>query len=135
MSSTCGYALNNPGNLRFIANPKRAWNGQVAEHQGFGRYDTPQNGTRALGHQLLHDQKIGALTIRALITVGSPPSENDTEAYIRAVLKDLQMLPGEERLIYDLSLPGKLSALARAIAHQENGYIDATYDWAWVYIQ
>ena len=74
---------NNPGNLRYI-DPSRAWNGQIGNNAGFGIYDTPANGVRALWKQIVA-YKLN--TVRAIVTKFAPPSENPTEAYIAFVCK------------------------------------------------
>ena len=75
-----GYRNNNPGNLRYIA--KNPWQGQIGNDNGYGIYDTPQNGTRALGHQLRAYGDRGLNTVKLIISTWAPSSDNDTIAYI-----------------------------------------------------
>lgn len=119
-----GYRNNNPGNLRFIAsNP---WNGQTGNDGGYGIYDSPQNGTRALGHQL---SAYGLDTVAGIITRWAPSTENNTSAYITDVSDQLGVGPNDS-----IDVQASLADLAQAIARHENGYVDASYDWTWVYL-
>jgi hypothetical protein len=121
-----GYRNNNPGNLRFIV--RNPWNGQVGDDGGYGIYDTPANGTRALGKQLLAYARAGRTTVRDIIATWAPTNENDTESYIRDVASQLGVEPD---VTIDVDL--QLGSLARAIAKHENGYLDAAYNFdAWV---
>jgi hypothetical protein len=120
-----GYRNNNPGNLRYIAsNP---WNGQTGNDGGYGVYDTPENGTRALGHQLQAYSDEGYATVSAIITHWAPSSDgNDTAAYIADVADQLGVGADDSIDVYTV-----LPQLAAAIAKHENGYLDASYDWSW----
>lgn len=120
-----GYRNNNPGNIRYIAtNP---WNGQIGNDGGYGIYDTPRNGTRALGHQL---RKYGSNTIGALISKWAPAADsNNTAAYIADVSSQLDIDAWAP-----IDVVSQLADLAEAIARHENGYIDSTYDFQWVYL-
>ena len=90
-----GYRNKNPGNLNYIADPKRAWNGQIGlgdawlpqPQRRFGEYETHEMGIRALVGQLTVNQtRKGFNTIRKQITSWAPASDNnDTAAYIAAV--------------------------------------------------
>lgn len=92
-----GYRNKNPGNLNYIADPKRAWNGQIGlgdvwlpeGSRRFGAYETHEMGIRALVGQLTVNQtRKGYNTIRKQITSWAPASDNnDTEAYIAAVAR------------------------------------------------
>jgi hypothetical protein len=130
-----GYRNNNPGNLRFLTS--NAWNGQIANDGGYAVYDSKQNGTRALGRQLLAYAKRGQNTVR-LILAGdpqrglygwAPPNENNTEAYIDDVAGQLEVEPNQP-----ISVQQRLPDLGRAIAKHENGYVDNSFDWSWVYL-
>lgn len=111
-----GIRDNNPGNLRYIANPARAWNGQIGDNQGFGVYDTAANGVRAMSHQLQEDFANGDTTLADLITTWAPPSENDTAAYIAAVAAQTGLDPNAR-----LDLYPNLPAIVAAIIQHENG--------------
>jgi hypothetical protein len=127
---TRGYRNNNPGNIRYIANARRAWRGQIADDKGYGVYDTPANGTRALGHQLEAYARRGLVTVRSIISTWAPSNENDTNAYIAHVSSDLSVDPDDS-----LDVRARLPKIARAIAKHENGYVDTSYDFeTWVYL-
>lgn len=119
-----GYRNNNPGNIRFIA--RNPWNGQVGNDGGYGVYDTPQNGTRALGRQLRIYANRGITSVRDIIATWAPSSENNTYAYIADVASQLGVDADQP-----LDVAGSLPDLARAIARHENGYLDSGYNWDW----
>ena len=111
-----GIRDNNPGNLRYIANPARAWNGQVGDNQGFGVYSSAELGVRAMSHQLQEDFSNGDTTLADLITTWAPPSENNTPAYIAAVAGQTGIDPNAQ-----LDLYANLPAIVAAIIQHENG--------------
>lgn len=83
-----GYPLglrnNNPGNLR----TGDAWQGMIGSNQGFVVFSDISWGIRALGIDLYGDiVNDGDNTIRKLITAYAPPIENNTNAYIAAVVE------------------------------------------------
>ncbi len=81
-----GIRNNNPLNIRYSLRNK--WVGQGEPVGGLCTYDTSVNGIRA-GAMLIqaHYDRRGAATIRDLIEIWAPASENNTEAYIRNVEK------------------------------------------------
>lgn len=125
--SSRGYRNNNPGNLRFVrSNP---WQGQVGDDNGYGIYDTPEHGTRALGHQLRAYAARGLNTVVSIISTWAPASDNNnTSAYIGDVSTALSIGTDEP-----FDVEASLADLAQAIARHENGYLDSSYDWQWVY--
>lgn len=121
-----GYRNNNPGNIRYLT--AHAWNGQVDNDNGYAVFDTPQNGTRALGHQLQAYIARGLTTSRAIVSTWAPPSDgNDTEAYIDDVATQLSVGPDDD-------VSDRLADLAQAIARHENGYLSSDFDFQWVYL-
>lgn len=96
-----GVRNNNPGNIDY--NPRNAWQGQLGLEVGvpsprFARFDTPENGIRALGKLLINYRGkdgmpgvggAGIDTVRETITRWAPGNENNTEAYIAAVARRL----------------------------------------------
>ncbi len=80
---------NNPGNIWDGLDPahgktKRIWPELPIDGRGFVIYPTPSAGRAALEHDL--SIKIGrGMDLRALLTQYAPPSQNDTETYIRNV--------------------------------------------------
>jgi hypothetical protein len=91
----------NPGNIDY--NPRNAWNGQLGLELGvasprFARFDSPENGIRALGKLLINyrgkdgqpgEGGLGIDTVRETISRWAPGNENNTEAYIAAVTAKL----------------------------------------------
>jgi hypothetical protein len=122
-----GYRNNNPGNLRTVrSNP---WQGQIGDDGGYGVYDTPEHGTRALGHQLRAYAARGLNTVVSIISTWAPASDNNnTAAYIGDVSTALSIGTDEP-----FDVEASLADLAQAIARHENGYLDSSYDWQWVY--
>lgn len=123
-----GYRNNNPGNLRtVVSNP---WQGQIGDDGGYGVYDTPENGTRALGHQLRAYAARGLDTATQIISTWAPASDNNnTAAYIADISTSLSIGTDEP-----IDVEDRLADLAEAIARHENGYVDSGYDWTWVYL-
>lgn len=83
-----GLANNNPGNIR---RSKVRYKGEVqpSRDPSFKQFESPAWGYRAV-FMLLHTYRVrhGLRTIREMISRWAPPSENHTEAYIRAVAAD-----------------------------------------------
>jgi hypothetical protein len=81
-----GIRTRNPGNIRAGIGFK----GEVsADKDGYAIFDSYHNGIRAIAVDLLTKYRRGLVTVRSIITVYAPKSENDTEAYIRAVCKGM----------------------------------------------
>lgn len=91
----------NPGNIDY--NPRNAWIGQLGLEQGvasprFARFDSPENGIRALGKLLINYRGKDGMpgvggpgidTVRETVSRWAPGNENNTEAYIAAVTAKL----------------------------------------------
>jgi hypothetical protein len=106
---------NNPGNLEF-----RGQSGATPE-QGegrFARFDSAEAGVAALTRQLQLYGSRGVDTIEKIITKYAPPSENNTTAYINAIVNKLRV-PAAEKL--DLNDPEILSGLIQGISRHEAG--------------
>ena len=71
---------------------------------------------------LLHTYRVrhGLRTIREMISRWAPPSENHTEAYIRAVAADTGIGPDEALDTLD---PATMVPVAAAISRVENGTV------------
>jgi BMFP domain-containing protein YqiC len=123
-----GYRNNNPLNLRYI-DPSRAFNGQVRNDGGYGVYDSMQNGVRAAGKQLKQYAARGMSTIRQIVSTWAPPAENDTQAYVADVSAQLDLDADES-----FDVVTQLADLAAAMARHENGYLDDSINWQWVYL-
>lgn len=126
-----GIRNNNPGNIDY--NKANQWQGQLGLEVGvpkprFARFDTPENGLRALGKLLQTYQiKHGLKTVKQIISRWAPSTENDTEAYVRSVEKRTGTAPGTEVNMKDQKV---LRGFTEAIAIHENGfnpYTDAVY--------
>ena len=85
-----GIRNNNPGNLIYT-NIK--WKGKLPKHQNkdrrFEMFIAPEYGVRAMIKDLKHDIGKGKNTVPALVEEYSPRFENNTDAYIKTVCKDL----------------------------------------------
>jgi hypothetical protein len=129
----------NPGNLRWDGT---IWQGLADPMYDAGKYlrfATPLDGLRALGRDLRTKHSKGLRTVRAIITKYAPPNENDTDAYIAAVVRRLfPHLRGDpvalERAADELvDVPRNLVAFMRAVVAHENGaawehhYTDSEY--------
>lgn len=86
-----GIRNNNPGNIRVgvlfdgLATPGQRTPVQKPEKE-FSVFVSPEMGLRALTRNFLtSNKKNGRDTVRKMITRFAPPSENDTEAYIKKV--------------------------------------------------
>lgn len=138
--TTRGVRNCNPGNIDY--NPRNNWQGQLGLEIGvqkprFARFDTPENGIRALGKLLLAYRGKDGMpgvggpgidTVRETISRWAPGNENDTEAYIGAVAKALGVQPNQ---VIDVRLPATLRGLVVAIIRHENGgvpYPDTVID-------
>lgn len=73
----------NPLNIRF--NPSNAWKGQLSEYKGFCVFVSESYGFRAAYRLLTNYIANGVNTIEAIIRRWAPPTENNTEEYIKFV--------------------------------------------------
>lgn len=113
-----GIRNHNPGNLRRSAD---RWQGlaPVQADPDFFQFTAPEWGYRALLRTLqTYRRKHGLKTIAELINRWAPPTENDTEAYLRDVCRAMQVTPD---FVPDTDDRETMCALAAAIAHHENG--------------
>ncbi|MNF81009.1 hypothetical protein D3C85_548610 [compost metagenome] len=120
-TETRGVRNRNPGNIDL--SPSNKWVGQLGLETGvpkprFARFDTPENGIRALGKLLLtYQRKHGLKTVKAIISRWAPSVENDTGAYVRAVEANTGTRPGAE---IDLTQPAVMAGFVKAIIQHEN---------------
>lgn len=121
-----GIASNNPGNIRPGVDP---WVGELKppDPRGYCRFDSPENGIRALAKNLLaYQRKHNLRTVERIIARWAPGSENDTEAYIRHVCQ----LTGYRRdEAIDVGDPDVLHDLVVAIIRHENGPAPTPEGW------
>lgn len=119
-SGTRGIRNNNPGNIVYM--PVNPWKGQIGTDGRFGVYDTPANGVRAIGKQLMvYRRKYGLSTVRDLIARWAPPVENNTASYISSVARRLGVDADQ-----NIDVAAMLGQLAAAIILHENGRIPYT---------
>jgi hypothetical protein len=122
-SGTRGIRNRNPGNLDHTEANK--WVGELPVdpqiEKRFCRFDSPENGIRALCKTLLsYQRKHGLKNVSGIIKRWAPATENDTASYIRAVEALTGTRPGMD---IDLGQRSIMKAFARAIIHHENaGY-------------
>ena len=122
---TRGVRNNNPGNIDY--NKANDWHGQIGleikvgkSTPRFARFDTPENGIRALGKLLLtYQRRHGLKTIEQIISRWAPSVENNTRLYIDAVAKAMQTAADAD---IDLGSVGMLRPMVEAIIRHENGY-------------
>lgn len=91
----------------------------VGSTTGFQQFDTPEAGIKAIDDQLrIYGSKHKIKTLRGVISRWAPPSENDTEAYIKNVSQRTGLKPDEE---IDLSNPTIRHIISGPIVLQEQG--------------
>ena len=109
---TRGERNNNPLNIRRVVGSH--WKGEIVtpiEDRQFCQFTTLEHGIRA-AYQILdtYRRKYHAVCIEDIISRWAPPSENDTEAYIRSVCT-LTGFGGKERLT-EAEWPALVKAMA-----------------------
>jgi hypothetical protein len=91
----------------------------VGSSTGFQEYATPEEGIKAVDDQLrIYGSKHKLKTLREVISRWAPPSENDTESYIKNVSQKTGLKPDEE---IDLSNPTIRHIISGPIILQEQG--------------
>lgn len=128
MTDTRGVRNRNPGNIDH--NSANKWRGELPVNKAlesrFARFDTAENGIRALGKLLLtYYTKHNLKTVQAIINRWAPPKENDTGAYVRSVQASVKAATGKDSTgEIDLNDAKTLKAVVNAIILHENaGYI------------
>lgn len=125
-----GIRNNNPGNIDF--NPRNDWVGQLGLEQGtvkprFARFDSPENGIRALGKLLINYRGKDGMpgvggkgidTVLETINRWAPSNENNTQAYALAVAKRIGVRTTDPINIKD---PAVLRGMVVGIISHENG--------------
>ena len=111
-----GIRNNNPGNI--VAGPTK-WEGEIeGADPRYASFSTPESGVRALGKNLLSYGAKGIDTVAGIIARWAPATENDTNAYIARVAKDMGVNATEPLNLRDRKT---LTALATSIITHENG--------------
>ncbi len=109
MTTPRGIRNRNPGNIDF--NPLNDWVGQLGLEEGvanprFARFDSPENGIRALGKLLINYRGKDGMpgvggrgidTVLETINRWAPSTENDTQAYARGGHPDRRAPHGADR--------------------------------------
>ncbi len=114
---TRGLRNRNPGNLRF--SPDVPWEGLTGhDGDGFCVFDADVHGIRAVIIDLHTHFVRGQHTIRALVSTYAPPTENDTDAYIRFVADGAGIGADEAIEVFTRDLA---DTLFRALCTFENG--------------
>ena len=112
-----GIRNNNPGNIRKTSID---WKGEVPDDlktdDEFEKFIAPLFGIRAIVRILNKGAAAGRDTVREIITRWAPPSENDTDAYIRSVSRRTG-LGADQPIVFAERMPDLLDAI---ITH-ENG--------------
>lgn len=109
-----GIRNNNPGNIEWIENPSQRWRGMISRNGRFGVFDSAANGIRAIGGELRASIRRGQ-TLAEAIHEWAPPTENDTDSYLRHVESLTGFAPSLK-----LSA-GMVPAVTGAIILHENG--------------
>lgn len=116
-----GIRNNNPGNIEWIATASKRWRGMVGQDGRYGVFDTAANGIRAIGGELRASIARGQ-TLAQAIAEWAPATENNTNAYQRAV-------SSETGILLDTRLATHhVAAVAAAIIKHENGVQPYAWD-------
>lgn len=108
-----GIRNNNPLNIKY--NPNNRWVGANGVDGPFVVFTSPTLGIRAAFKILANYKKRGLKSINQIINTWAPPSENNTNNYIKFVANKLELKP-------DSPIPdSKIPQLIQAMAHFENG--------------
>lgn len=112
-----GIRQNNPLNIRPGA---RKWLGELPSTNGYCWFDTPANGLRAAGKNLLAYQSVHDLhTIAGIIKRWAPADDNnDVAAYVAAVSSDVGI---DYNADIDLTDASVMSSMLMAMCQHENG--------------
>jgi hypothetical protein len=129
---TRGLRNNNPGNVRLATGV--TWVGQVPPQlqtdSEFVQMTSPEYGIRMMAVILKNYGSKAGLpgyggpgidTVGEIIARWAPPSENDTAAYVAAVLPELGLPPTEQGARTALNITQSLPVLIPAIVRHENG--------------
>ncbi len=114
-----GLRNNNPGNIRHDG---RRWQGErlPSRDAAFKQFDSIEWGYRAIFVILdTYRHKHGLRTLRGIIGRYAPPSENDTDAYVRTVAT-LARIPHPDAPL-DFADADRMQALVAAMSRVENG--------------
>lgn len=123
-----GLRNNNPGNIELGAN----WQGRVPNNKQtdkrFVQFVEPKWGIRAMTRIIDNYKKRNVLTIEQIIYTWAPPSENNSDSYVKSVLNTMG-LPKEAKDFIPSKQEGDYLGLIKGIIKHENGlqpYSDET---------
>lgn len=111
-----GVRNNNPGNIR---KSKDQWEGAIGDDGEFVTFDSPESGARAMAKNLMSYGRQGYDSIDKILNRYAPPEENDTQAYIDAIVAATG-IPATQSL--DLNDPDTLVTLSQAMSFHETGH-------------
>lgn len=112
-----GIRNNNPGNIKF-GSFARGMGATGSDANGFAIFPTPMAGMAAMSNLLGNYAASGIHTIRGAISKWAPSLENNTNAYVSAVSKNLGISPDAN---VDLTDPAFRARLMSQISLHENG--------------
>lgn len=98
--TTLGIRNNNPLNIRFST--KNNWRGQTGENKGFCVFSHESYGFRAAYKLITTYISQGNNTISKIISKWAPPTENDTESYIKFI--EYETLIDRNQLLTDCNI-------------------------------
>lgn len=118
-TESLGIRNNNPLNIRY--NPRNNWVGQVGENKGFCVFSSMAYGFRASYKLITSYISKGYNTIEKIVTRWAPPTENDTEAYIRYI--SYETIIDRNHVLTDCNIHDYWTKLIilRAMARMESG--------------
>lgn len=122
-----GIRLNNPGNIRRSDVP---WLGLAGlqDDPEFFEFSSPIYGIRAMARIFKNYQREGLTTIEDVISRWAPPTENDTDSYIKDVCARCNVARTDV-----IDFKQIMPALVKAVIHHENGtmpYSDSDINYA-----
>lgn len=116
---------NNPGNIRAT---NINWTGKGAPHRGFETFATPQDGANAMATNMRsYLERNPDMTVAQMIARWAPPSENNTDAYIRTVAESTGVNPAMP-LSEVLRDPLLGATVMKAMTQVEKGRIPAGFN-------
>lgn len=118
MTAARGIRNNNPGNIR---RSRDRWQGLADDQpdKDFWVFKSPKWGVRALARLLItYQEKYNLHTIEGIVTRWAPPVENNTSAYVNAVVHLTGRRAGDR---LDMQKYEDIEPLVKAIIRHENG--------------
>lgn len=118
-TESLGIRNNNPLNIRY--NSRNNWVGQVGENKGFCVFSSMAYGFRASYKLITSYISKGYNTIEKIVNRWAPPTENDTETYIRFI--SYETIIDRNHVLTDCNIHDYWTKLIiiRAMAKMESG--------------